>query len=140
MLNREAVPKFATLKLRTEAVAAWVSKWHETTSGDFWATIKANELDLYSVSKKEWLATVAWSSEKIVVTEREGSSLHRFSGMKPALMFLDAVLQHYVIVNLEVAVSCTSQSVLANPTAHSVPASQLAPASPNGLIPTECAG
>jgi hypothetical protein len=121
MLNREAPPNFSAMKLRTEAVAAWVRKWHEATSGDFLAAIKANELGLYSVLKKEWLATVAWNSEKIVVTEREGSSSHRFSGMKSALMFLDAVLQHYIIVNSEAAISCSSQPALAIPTVHSVP-------------------
>jgi hypothetical protein len=107
MLNRETPPTFAALKLRTEAVAAWVNRWHETTSGDFWAAIKPNELALYSVLKKESLATIAWNGEKIIVTEREGSSMHRFCGMKSALMFLDAILQHYVIVNFAVAVSCS---------------------------------
>jgi hypothetical protein len=96
MLGRETPVAPLTLSLRTLAASAWVNKWHTTASWVFLAAMTGDNLTLHSAAGGEWLVSVNWSSERVSVIERGESSPHRFSGMKTALTFLDALLLHYV--------------------------------------------
>ncbi len=112
MLNRKPPLTPAILGLRTQYAAAWVTRWQTTVSHALLAVIERNHLTLHSATNGDWIASVNWGSERIIVTAAQGESApYGFDAPKAAFIFLDAVLTHYATTMDEVFES-TDQSFL----------------------------
>lgn len=78
---------------RAQDVASWVTKWQMTMWPSLVAVFEDDNLTLKSAANGYWLASAYWGADRIVVIEIDDDTLvYEFQDMKPALVFLDAVL------------------------------------------------
>ena len=91
----------AALTLSADAAAAWISKWQKTARGGLWIVSEPNGLTLRSIVLDRWLIKITWDAHQITVSQHGGIFVYEFRGFDTALVFLDALLLHHVIVHEE---------------------------------------
>lgn len=91
----------AVLTLSADAAAAWINKWQKTARGGLWVVSEPNGLTLRSIVLDRWLIKITWDAHQITVSQHGGIFIYEFLGFDTALVFLDALLLHHVIVHEE---------------------------------------
>jgi hypothetical protein len=106
MLNSNYSPSPVIASRRAQDASAWVTKWQSTACLSLAAAIEDDNLTLHSTTTGEWLASVYWGAERVLVLEAEiDSPLYEFQCLKTAHIFLDAVLRRYVAKAEELSLS-----------------------------------
>ena len=95
--SREVQPTPMDQRLRCIYVANWVERWQAAAAHVVLAAIEAGRLTLHTPAGGAALYMVEWRGNTILVTEASSNEApYRFSDMRAALTFLDALLINYV--------------------------------------------
>jgi len=95
-------------------VKEWLTKQQDLASHLVLIVIEADGLMIHAAARGEWLASLDWSGERIVVLELQNtSSPYEFRACNSALSFLDALLLHHFTKTAETRVKNASLAALA---------------------------
>ena len=80
-----------------EQANIWVTKWQGWTPHFLFTVISGNSLTVHAVSSGPLLYRLLWAGEGVLLYETGTSDEpYRFRNLENALVFLDALLMHYV--------------------------------------------
>ncbi len=89
-------PTPSTISARTQNANAWLAVCQDTASHLLLAVIVGNRLTLYSAMSGNWLFSIDWSGETVILTEAEHKNPYPFRDIQTALKFLNSLLMNYV--------------------------------------------
>ncbi len=114
MLNHKTSSTRVTQHSRLVQVKEWLTKQQDLASHLVLIVIEADGLMIHAAARGEWLASLDWSGERIVVLELQNtSSPYEFRACNSALSFLDALLLHHFTKTAETRVKNASLAALA---------------------------
>ena len=102
MFNRKTIPPRVSEHWSPVQVKDWLANQRYLVSYRAVTSIKNNRLAIHEMAGDEWIASLDWGGEWIVVIEPENvMSPYEFRAFNSALNFLDALLLHHFIKTTE---------------------------------------
>lgn len=84
-------------RIRGLQAKEWLANLNEATSSHITSVVDLNRITLMSSNTKAWLLSVDWDEEGITITEPGSLAGYKFRGNQNAFVFLNAVVEAYVV-------------------------------------------
>ena len=84
-------------RIRAEQANVWIARWQANAPNVLVAALSGKSLAVHAVPTGACMFVLDWTGESVLLAETQGvEEPYRFSDVKSALVFLDALLMHTI--------------------------------------------